>query len=134
LEFEVFGPRAGRGFGFVATLVRASGRGVPSYVERLEEALAVALTGRDVTIDLREVEKLGPEGIAALSRASAIKDLRTILEDWTGPIESERRDGPWIVHRKGDRRRPRRVDRGRERGGLRCDFPHHPVGFHPVTA
>jgi hypothetical protein len=50
--------------------VRASGRGVPSDVERLEEALAVALTGRDVTIDLREVEKLGPEGIAALSRAS----------------------------------------------------------------
>jgi hypothetical protein len=47
---------------------------VPSDVERLEEALAVALTGRDVTIDLREVEKLGPEGIAALSRASAILD------------------------------------------------------------
>jgi hypothetical protein len=40
----------------------------------LEEALAVALTGRDVTIDLREVEKLGPEGITALSRASAILD------------------------------------------------------------
>ena len=74
MEFDVFGPRAGPGFAFVATLVRASGRGVPSDLERLEEALAVALTGRDVTIDLREVEKLGPEGIAALSRASAILD------------------------------------------------------------
>ena len=59
MEFDVFGPRAGPGFAFVATLVRASGRGVPTDVERLEEALAVALTGRDVTIDLREVEKLG---------------------------------------------------------------------------
>jgi hypothetical protein len=74
MEFDVFGPRAGPGFAFVFTSVRASGRGVPSDVERLEEALAVALTGRDVTIDLREVEKLGPEGIAALSRASAILD------------------------------------------------------------
>jgi hypothetical protein len=74
MEFDVFGPRAGPGFAFVLTSVRASGRGVPSDVERLEEALAVALTGRDVTIDLREVEKLGPEGIAALSRASAILD------------------------------------------------------------
>lgn len=74
MEFDVFGPRAGPGFAFVTTLVRASGRGVPSDVERLEEALAVALTGRDVTIDLREVEQLGPESIAALSRASAILD------------------------------------------------------------
>jgi hypothetical protein len=74
MEFDVFGPRAGPGFAFVLTSVRASGRGVPSDVERLEEALAVALTGRDVTIDLREVEKLGPEGIAGLSRASAILD------------------------------------------------------------
>lgn len=74
MEFDVFGPRAGPGFAFVFTSVRASGRGVPSDVERLEEALAVALTGRDVTIDLREVEQLGPESIAALSRASAILD------------------------------------------------------------
>ena len=34
MEFDVFGPRAGPGFAFVTTLVRASGRGVPSDVER----------------------------------------------------------------------------------------------------
>jgi hypothetical protein len=42
MELDVFGPRAGPGFAFVFTSVRASGRGVPSDVERLEEALAVA--------------------------------------------------------------------------------------------
>lgn len=45
---------------------------MPSDVERLADGLAVALSGRDITIDLREVEKLGPGGIAALSRASAM--------------------------------------------------------------
>jgi len=99
MELEVFGPRAGPGFAFYGTLVRASGRGVPSDVERLEQTLAVALPGRDVTIDLREVEKLGPDGIAALSRAATIVNgwgsgLLYLLVTTETPVCDELRASP----------------------------------------
>ena len=70
MQYQVLGPIEGRDFSFVATYVRAAGRGAPSDGSRLERELEVALPNCDITIDLSEVEELGPEGIEALARAS----------------------------------------------------------------
>jgi len=70
--YEVLGPVDGAyGSKIYATFVRARGRGASSDPERLEaEVLAVALPRHDITIDLRAVEELGADGIAALVRLS----------------------------------------------------------------
>jgi anti-anti-sigma regulatory factor len=70
MEFQVLGPVSGPGFVFIATFVRAAGRGTASDPERLVRALEVAIPDHDITIDLREVEELGSDGIEALLRVS----------------------------------------------------------------
>lgn len=70
MEFQVLGPVSGPGFTFNVTFVRAAGRGTSSDPDRLQRQLEVALPGYDVTIDVREVEELGPDGIEALASVS----------------------------------------------------------------
>lgn len=70
MHFDVLGPVSGPGIQIYATFVRAVGRGSRADAARLAESLTVALPGRDITIDLREVEELGPDGIAALVQTS----------------------------------------------------------------
>jgi hypothetical protein len=65
----LLGPIGGPYFRFLTTFVRAAGRGSVSDPERLEQELAVALPNHDITIDVTEVEELGPDGIEALARA-----------------------------------------------------------------
>jgi hypothetical protein len=78
MEFQILGPISGPGFVFYATFVRAAGRGAASDSDRLLKGLEVALPGYDITVDVREVEELGPDGIEALSRVSrAVHESRT---------------------------------------------------------
>ena len=70
MQYKVLGPVEGRDFRFLTTHIRAAGRGVPSDAARLLRELEVALPGFTITIDLREVEELGAEGIEALIGAS----------------------------------------------------------------
>jgi hypothetical protein len=81
MEFQVLGPISGPGFVFYATFIRAAGRGAASDPDRLVRALEVALPGYDITIDVREVQELGPDGIEAFARVS-----RTIREWPTGRL------------------------------------------------
>lgn len=86
MHFDVLGPASGPNVTFYITFVRARGRGAASDPERLEEALSVALPGKDITMDLREVEELGPDGIAALARTS---DMVRSGESGEGCVKSD---------------------------------------------
>lgn len=70
MVFQVLGPVSGPGFVIYATSVRAAGHGAASDPDHLVRALEVAIPNYDITIDVREVEELGPAGIEALSRVS----------------------------------------------------------------
>jgi hypothetical protein len=100
VHIHILGPVSGRDpigqpFTFVTTQVRTSGRGVSSDADRLEaQVKEVALEGRDITIDVREVEELGPDGIAALDRIAALVNSWTpcmlyILTPRSGPVFDE---------------------------------------------
>jgi hypothetical protein len=72
VQFQTFPPgRLRTGDDIYSTLVKASGRGVPSDKDRLAEELSIALESSDISIDVREVDDLNEDAMRALTDVAA---------------------------------------------------------------